>query len=112
MQCISYDHEFSAEMERKFEAWNSPATKDKGPASGKGKRKRVGKRASTLPAADSGSDFAVESEDSDVGSDRSFVRRVRPRRAGRVHRADTPPHSASGLVSDEDMSDLTDMDYK
>ncbi|KAJ7446573.1 hypothetical protein FB451DRAFT_1375863 [Mycena latifolia] len=114
MQCVSYDHEFAADMGRRFAKWNRPTTVGtrKGGAAGKKnqrptkrKQTQLRKRASPPTSDDSDSDFSMESEKSDSVAS---VLRVQLRSRQSDREACPSPHSPSGSVWDEEMSDLTD----
>ncbi|KAJ7505556.1 hypothetical protein B0H11DRAFT_2340847 [Mycena galericulata] len=107
MQCISYDQKLVADMERKHDAWITPAAvadraltaankrpkrtatvKDgaKGKGKGKGPPARAQEPAQALDS-DSASNFAVESENSAFDSDAVAIRPQRRRTAPRPHAA-------------------------
>ncbi|KAJ7472917.1 hypothetical protein B0H11DRAFT_2282735 [Mycena galericulata] len=127
MQCVSYDQELVADMERKHDAWIAPAagaahartTANKRPkrttmvkdgAKGKGKGKQPPARGRN-PAleSDSASSFSVESEEPASELDSAAIR---PRRRRAAPRPRAPASSAMGLESDaENLSDLTEYEY-
>ncbi|KAJ7689956.1 hypothetical protein B0H17DRAFT_599853 [Mycena rosella] len=68
MQCVSYDHEFVADMARRHEIWNTPeavAQRTRKKKQRATTRKRTVRKRASTPVDDSDSDFAVESEDSE-----------------------------------------------
>ncbi|KAJ6471592.1 hypothetical protein C8R47DRAFT_745030 [Mycena vitilis] len=112
MECISYDHEFVAEMSRRYDLWNPSAAaaarkRQKAEKTSLPRTKSKGKRVQKAPPRrsndESGSDFAPESEEMESESDGAIRFRGR-----RLERARIDPPQSLNLGWDDELSDLTE----
>ncbi|KAJ7101871.1 hypothetical protein C8R44DRAFT_808816 [Mycena epipterygia] len=126
MKCVSYDHEFAAELARRYEAYKASGPHVRPPRASKGKSAIRGARARKAPARrvrgdsdwESGSDFSPESEDSDSHNE---IARIQPKRKRTAYqdsdslrldaRSHSPPPALAGLGPDDNLSEITDYGY-